>query len=242
MLGIIILAVLFGALLNGDGSPTATAVSQNDETPTNAVVEGTASVTALDASSAQASDTPEMTEEPATDTPEPTTEVAATDTEEPATDTPEPTTEVVATDTEEPATDTPEPTTEVAATDTEEPATDTPEPTENPSQAILNTLNDFELSGAEPVQSETNLGNTLLVEVCLDSNMSRAELLDGTLQALSAASDSIDASVDAMGITLFDCESETAFRAIAVPVDTLQDFNNGTITLEDFQRSWEAVD
>lgn len=156
---------------------------------------------------------------------EPTSEPAPTNTVEP-TEEPEPT----ATATTEP-TDEPQPT----ATATTEPTA-----TPDPSEVILNQLSGFDLSDTPLNQiSSSQLGETLLVEVCLSQQENRNALLTNYFDELVNL-DNL-AFVDAIGITLVDCDTQQNIRSIAVPVEQLDQYRQEVIDQQEFQLSWMPV-
>ncbi len=136
-------------------------------------------------------------------------------------------------------TDTPAPTeapTE-AATDTPSP-TDTPTP--DPLSNILDSLSDFELSPNDPQIADTPLGETLVIEFCIN-NVNRQELLDSALTAL-AETDAIDsANAEAVAVALYDCERETTLRTIGTSLEDAQAFRAGDLDTSEFQLTWSVV-
>ena len=186
--------VLFLALTN-DSTPPPDPTQQIAVNPT---------VTPLEASSLNPTDTPASTEAPT----------------EAATDTPAPTEAPT-----EAATDTPSP-------------TDTPTP--DPLSNILDSLSDFELSPNDPQIADTPLGETLVIEFCIN-NVNRQELLDSALTAL-AETDAIDsANAEAVAVALYDCERETTLRTIGTSLEDAQAFRAGDLDTSEFQLTWSVV-
>lgn len=252
--------VLFFALTNNNqpaatptavaGAATATNVlgvaTVADET-TTAPAQGTP-LTA-DASAANATETPGgvvETEEVALATATETLAVAAetedasatpgasaAETEEPATAT------EVATATPRATNTTPPEPTETPLPEPTETDTPTPTATVDPIDLILAELGNFELSENAATVTETQLGETVVVEFCL-GEQDRNALLDEALTTL-AGLPLEDIDVEAVAVSIYNCESGETFRVIGVTVADALAFQAGDIDEPAFRSSWTVV-
>ena len=127
---------------------------------------------------------------------------------------------------------------------TSAPAQLTPEATEDMStagmeSALLGALADFQVVEGTLNETETQLGNTMLVGVCT-TGQSMRDTLDKALKALAGASASVEA--DAIGVILVDCENgNSTMRVIAVPLADAKAYASGDLSEKDFQARWAAV-
>lgn len=124
------------------------------------------------------------------------------------------------------------PTQEIAATplSTEETAT-------GPDIAQLRSaLAAFNIPEDGITTEETDMGQTLIVTVC----GGRGEL-GNAMQALAQQVSTTDETVSAVAIRIGDCESPTTMRTVGVRLESAVSFANGTITLQEFQRTWTPI-
>lgn len=134
--------------------------------------------------------------------------------------------------------------TPIPATNTPTPRpTNTPQPTETatPESQVdyAQLFADFELNGTDPIAQSTALGETLLIEVCVQ-DQPRETVLSEAMNVFTGADVGND-DIDAVGVRLFDCEQERLIRAIAVSLEDIASYNDGTLTDSDFQLRWRVV-
>jgi hypothetical protein len=106
---------------------------------------------------------------------------------------------------------------------------------------IIDALDGFELARGVGEFRDTNLGETLLFAVCSE----RGEGLRGTLaeimpilaeNALSVVDD-----IDAIGVELIDCDTDTVINVIAVNLEDAIAFSGGELTDTEFRSRWLAA-
>jgi hypothetical protein len=106
---------------------------------------------------------------------------------------------------------------------------------------IIDALDGFELARGVGEFRDTNLGETLLFAVCSE----RGEGLRGTLaeimpilaeNALSVVDD-----IDAIGVELVDCDTDTVINVIAVNLEDAIAFSGGELTDTEFRSRWLAA-
>lgn len=146
-------------------------------------------------------------------------------------------------DTEEPE-DTPTATEEETEEPTETPEdTPTNEPAEVPTEAtefnLADDLDEFDIPEDGINVEETDLGDTLIVSVCVLPGPSASEAMLGIMEILSNSVESFE--VDGIGVQIVDCESETPIRTVAVSAEDALDFAAGDIDQRGFQRLWQPT-
>lgn len=137
---------------------------------------------------------------------------------------------------------------EVEPTETDEP-TETPEdtptrepsetPTDEPEANLLDKLTSFDIPEDGINVDETDLGDTLIVSVCVLPGPQASEAMLGIMDIMSENIDDFD--VDGIGVEIVDCEADTPLRTIAVSSDDARDYANGDIDQREFQRLWQPA-
>jgi hypothetical protein len=106
---------------------------------------------------------------------------------------------------------------------------------------IIDALEGFELARGVGEFRDTNLGATLLFAVCSE----RGEGLRGTLNEimpiLAENALSVIDDIDAIGVELIDCDTETVINVIAVPLEDAVAFSGGELTDTEFRSRWLAA-
>lgn len=145
-------------------------------------------------------------------------------------------------ETEEPVVfDTLEPTEAI----TEEPTADVQaQSTNNNFDALLDALStNLDVVDDSATMRSTSFGNTLFVSVCT----ALGDTLRGDLdQAMRTYADEIDAvtddTVDAVGVTFVNCDTDSTLNEIAVPRTAITEFANGNTEFEAYRATWQVVD
>lgn len=136
------------------------------------------------------------------------------------------------------------PTATSTATDAPPTATDEPSPTPTPDavSVVRLALADFDLGDIPIQQEETDLGETIIATTCIDTVDNRNGALSEAFAALVDLDDTNTiVGVDAIAISLTNCDLEQSIRTVGVPTDVLVDFINGAIDEEAFQLSWQPL-
>ena len=155
-------------------------------------------------------------------------------------------------DSEEPVVSTPTLAAQIGATNTPWPLASpevTISPTEvdtiidtpSPFAAMVDALEGFQLYAPVETIVETELGNTVLVAVCIDANETQRVTLNNAMAAAVTAINSLPDGIDAFGVQLVDCSADLIFNVIAVDRDHAEAFLNNTLTEEEFRSHWRAV-
>lgn len=164
-------------------------------------------------------------------------------------------TPIVAEATETP-TNTVVPTATDAPTETPEP-TDTASPTDAPTatpvdvetvtslfQSALGELTQPDSDAAVGLQ-ETDLGETLTYQVCVDFGQERDAVLDAALEAFASVADELPSDelpADAVAVTLFDCEAEIALRTVGANLADVVALSNGELDQDSFRVRLTVID
>ena len=110
------------------------------------------------------------------------------------------------------------------------------------SQILIEALALFDLLGDPPTElMETDLGQTLLVAVCVPAGQSPREVLDGAMVAISNIIPDFSEDVEAVGVNLTDCDTTRIYNTIGVARDDAEAFLNNDLTIEDFSRLWGPI-
>lgn len=257
IIALILIGLLFVLSQQQPPAPPAT------ETPAVAVVPTTTEVLATQ----EASATQEivMTAEPTAATTEavvPTVEVIPTEqiaTAEEIVITQEPvaiaTAEISPQQTEE-ASPTPE---RPTATNTAVPATDTAVPgvatativaqsvpAETPTSSIddlYTALVNFNVTPPDGISTAaTVLGNTLVVKACGTPGPGASQVLTDIMEIVTTRLNTLDTSIEALGVNISDCSAGAPGRTVAVPIGTARAYARREIDMREFQRLWRPVD
>lgn len=106
---------------------------------------------------------------------------------------------------------------------------------------VAQALNAFEIVEGTVTVADTSLGRTQLAGICTSSDTMRAALAEA-MESLAVVSGSVGADVEAIGVTLVDCQnSNNPMRVIAVPVADAAAYSAGDLSAEEFRSRWVAA-
>ncbi len=107
--------------------------------------------------------------------------------------------------------------------------------------AVAQALSAFELVEGTVTTVDTSLGRTQIAGICTSTSNMR-ESLGSAMASLATISETVDADVEAIGVTLVDCENgNSILRVIAVPVADALAYSAGDLAEADFQARWVAA-
>jgi hypothetical protein len=107
--------------------------------------------------------------------------------------------------------------------------------------AMAQALSAFEIVEGTITTADTSLGRTQLIGICT-STANMRDALSSAMDSLAAISASVSDDVEAIGVTLVDCENgNSTLRVIAVPVADAAAYSAGDLSEEDFQARWVAA-
>lgn len=104
--------------------------------------------------------------------------------------------------------------------------------------AVSEALASFPLAPAGIATSETSLGNTLVASVCSAPGREMRMLLPQVMNAFAAQSASLDAAVQAIGVSLVNCETNASMLTVATEVITAQSYAGGDLSNAEFAATW----
>lgn len=104
--------------------------------------------------------------------------------------------------------------------------------------AVAEALSAFPLASAGIAPRETSLGNTLVASVCSAPGREMRMLLPQVMNAFAAQSPSLDAAVQAIGVSLVNCETNTPMLTVASEIITAQSYAGGDLSDAEFAASW----
>jgi hypothetical protein len=137
--------------------------------------------------------------------------------------------------------------TQQAAVPSETPVAVTPTPQSEAATSstdelpVAQALSAFEIVDGSVTIVTTSLGNTQLAGICASSATMR-DVLSEAMNSLAGISDAVGADVEAIGVTLVDCDNgNSTLRVIAVPVADALAYSAGDLSAEDFQARWVAA-
>jgi len=104
--------------------------------------------------------------------------------------------------------------------------------------AVSEALAAFPLAPAGVAASETSLGNTLIASVCSAPGREMRMLLPQVMNAFAAQSAALDAAVQAIGVSLVNCETNAPLLTVATEVITAQSYAGGDLSDAEFAAMW----
>jgi hypothetical protein len=106
---------------------------------------------------------------------------------------------------------------------------------------VMDALGDFELYSATAEVTQSELGTTVLAAVCTQPGESLRSTLDGVMAVLTDQAQVIANETDAVGVRLLDCEDAATLNVIAVSLQDISDYLEGSLTDAEFRGRWRAV-
>lgn len=108
--------------------------------------------------------------------------------------------------------------------------------------AVQSALDGFELVDGDIGTADTALGTTLLVGVCGSTDsQQRSEEINAVMSALAQASTQIQEAIEAVGVRMTDCSTNSVLNVIAVPLSEAAAFAQGTLGEKAYQARWQPV-
>ena len=91
-------------------------------------------------------------------------------------------------------------------------------------------------------KQQVKWGETTLVAVCTGGGgKTSRETLSDVMNVIVSQVDSIPSESDAVGVRLMSCEDERVINLIAVPVEAVQSFKDGSLSESEFLGQWRAI-
>lgn len=106
-------------------------------------------------------------------------------------------------------------------------------------EVFSQALSDYTLAADEIGTEQTELGNTLVANVCTDAGLELRSTLPAVMDVI--AQQPITMPVDAVGVRLTDCGDSTTLRLIVVPFADAQSYAAGDLSEEEFQARWKSL-
>lgn len=104
--------------------------------------------------------------------------------------------------------------------------------------AVNEALAAFPLASTGIVEVQTSLGNTVLANVCSGAGREMRMLLPQVMNALASQSSSLPETVQAIGVSLMNCENNTPMLSVATEIVTAQSFAQGDLSAGEFAATW----
>lgn len=123
--------------------------------------------------------------------------------------------------------------------ETEEATAETDEPTAG-SDPLVAQFSDFDLAQTPTVQTETELGDTLVVRICGFPGPVAGAHITNALIVFASINDEIEA--DAVGVSIVNCDTDTPFREIGVSKDDLTALASGEISEDELGSRIRPID
>jgi hypothetical protein len=89
------------------------------------------------------------------------------------------------------------------------------------------------------VQAETSFGNGLLASVCAAPGREMRALAPAVMTAMARQAPTLPAEVEAVGVRLINCETNTPMLTLAVDRETANAFAERTLGAAQFQAAWQ---
>jgi hypothetical protein len=107
-------------------------------------------------------------------------------------------------------------------------------------ERLIEALGDYTLP-VEPFETiTTDLGTTFIATICSTPEELRTTAI-GAMNVIANNGRLLN-NVDAVGVRIVDCETNTTLRAIAVEMKDALDFSMGTLNENDFQSQWQPIE
>ncbi|MGQ9889383.1 MAG: hypothetical protein ACUVSX_12950 [Aggregatilineales bacterium] len=107
--------------------------------------------------------------------------------------------------------------------------------------AFARELTDVDFVPRSAALRDTELGRTLLVDVCTSAGEGMRAVLSRAISGLSRLAGQIGGAADALGVQLVDCETNVTIRVIAGPLEQAAQYASGALDRESFEASWRAL-
>lgn len=104
---------------------------------------------------------------------------------------------------------------------------------------VAEALAAFPLADNGITETSTTLGNTLLVSVCSAPGREMRMLLPQVMNTLAGQSPSLGENIQAVGVSLVNCEAGTRMVTVATEMISAQNYAQGDLSDAEFAASWE---
>lgn len=98
----------------------------------------------------------------------------------------------------------------------------------------------FTVQGDGIVEEETDLGRTLIIHICTVPGREMRSTLQASMDLLARNSDNIE-SIEAIGVQVWDCSTDTLLRFMAAPSAVSRSYVNNEIDQQNFEAQWIPV-
>jgi hypothetical protein len=98
----------------------------------------------------------------------------------------------------------------------------------------------FTVQGDGIVEKETNLGRTLIIHICTVPGREMRSTLQTSMDLLAHNTNNIEA-IEAIGVQVWDCSTDTLLRFIAAPSAVSRSYVNNEIDQQNFEAQWIPV-
>lgn len=105
--------------------------------------------------------------------------------------------------------------------------------------AVSEALAAFPLAQAGIAEVQSTLGNTLQANICSAPGREMRMLLPQVMNALAAQAPSLPETVQAIGVSLVNCDTNAPMLTVAAEMVAAQNFAQGDLSAGDFAASWE---
>ena len=100
----------------------------------------------------------------------------------------------------------------------------------------------LQLAATAPLLEGSQFGSAALASVCLNGSIGLRETINEAMAVMAGFAAQLENSAPALGVKVLDCEKDgRALRIVAAPVQSALEWGEGTLSLLEFQASWEAV-
>ncbi len=104
--------------------------------------------------------------------------------------------------------------------------------------AVTSALAAFPLSEGGIAVTQSTLGDTLTVSVCSAPGREMRMLLPQVMNAFAAQSASLGDAVQAIGVTLVNCDTSASLLSVATEIISAQNYANGDLSDAEFAATW----
>lgn len=113
--------------------------------------------------------------------------------------------------------------------------------TEDTTTSLVSVLEAFDVLPANLAIATTDLGDTLVVDVCSQQGSELREKLPQVMETLANNHELYESVAQAVGARMVDCETNSPLIALGVPLSDAVDYADGTLDSEQFQAKWKPI-
>jgi len=110
----------------------------------------------------------------------------------------------------------------------------------NALSSLTSAFASFTVQGDGIVEEDTTLGRTLTIHICTVPGLEMRSTLLASMDVLARNTNSVE-SIEAIGVQVWDCSTDTLLRFVAAPSAVSRSYVNNEIDQQSFESQWIPV-